>query len=574
MGKHVDLTQKPYHLSQSQLDWVETTLAGLSDEEKIGQLFVNLFFFDGDMFSGNNLSNQDLLDKYHIGGARYMNGTPEQVQGLLNELQSQSKIPLLVAANCDSGGDGAVKGGTYIASGAQSEASQDKQVPYWAGLVSAREASALGVNVNFDPCVDILENWRNTIVNTRAYGTTAKDVIRYSSAYLDGLTAEREMIQCIKHFPGDGTEERDQHLVLGVNELSPEAWEASFGEVYRHHINRGVEMMMAGHIALPHYQKKLNPALRDEDILPATLAPELINGLLKTNLDFNGLVITDASHMLGMTAAMRREDYVPAAIAAGCDMFLFFNDIDEDFNFMLNGYRKGVISEERLNDAVRRILGLKAKLNLHVKQAEGTLLKSPEELAIIGCEEHLAWQKEAAERSITLLKDTQQNLPISPETHRRIRLYYLEGETSGLLGNNASVAEQLKDALEKRGYEATINDGNTRIKGSTLKYREEVDLALTVANVVGYGAQNNYRIQWKLAMSNEVPWYVYEVPTVFVSLNYTTHLHDVTMVKTAINAYHHNANILEVLIDKLEGKSAFKGQANDLVWADKWQAKL
>ncbi|MGT2784965.1 glycoside hydrolase family 3 protein [Streptococcus merionis] len=574
MSKIVDLTQKPYNLSPSQIAWVEDTLADLSDEEKIGQLFVNLFFFGGDMFSGNNLSNQEILKKYHIGGARYMNGTPEQVQGLINELQEHSKVPLLVAANCDSGGDGAVKGGTYISSGAQSEASRDTRVPYLAGLVSAREETALGVNVNFDPCVDILENWRNTIVNTRAYGTTAKDVITYTNAYLDGLTAEREVIQCIKHFPGDGTEERDQHLVLGVNELSPTEWEDSFGEVYRNHIKRGVEMIMAGHIALPHYQKQLNPDLKDEDILPATLAPELINGLLKTDLEFNGLVITDASHMLGMTAAMRREDYVPQAIAAGCDMFLFFNDMEEDFNFMLNGYRKGIITEERLNDAVRRILGLKAKLNLHVKKAEGTLLKSAEELSIIGCEEHLAWQREAADKAITLLKDTQKNLPISPETHKRIRLYYLEGEKGGIMEASNEVVDNLKAALERRGYEVTINDGNTRIKGSTLKYREEVDLALTVANVVGYGAQNNYRIQWKMAMSNEVPWYVHEVPTIFVSLNYTTHLHDATMVKTAINAYHHNPNTIESLIDKLEGKSDFVGVPNDLVWADKWQAKL
>lgn len=574
MAKVVDLTKKPYNLNPEQIDWVETTLAGMTDEEKIGQLFVNLFFFGGDMFSGNNLTNEQILDKYHIGGVRYMNGTPEQVQGLLNELQAHSKIPLLVAANCDSGGDGAVKGGTYISSGAQSEASRDTRVPYLAGLVSAREETALGVNVNFDPCVDILKNWRNTIVNTRSYGTTAEDVIKYTNAYLDGLTAERDVIQCIKHFPGDGTEERDQHLILGVNELSPEEWEDSFGRVYRNHIERGVEMIMAGHIALPHYQQQLNPALKDEDILPATLAPELIDGLLKTNLDFNGLVITDASHMLGMTAAMRREDYVPQAIAAGCDMFLFFNDMDEDFNFMLNGYRKGIISEERLQDAVRRILGLKAKLNLHIKQAQGTLLKDPAELSIIGCEEHLAWQKEAAERSITLLKDTQENLPISPETHRRIRLYYLEGEKGGIMEASNEVVDSLKAALERRGYEVTINDGNTRVKGSTLKYREEVDLALTVANVIGYGAQNNYRIQWKLAMSNEVPWYVYEVPTVFVSLNYTTHLHDVTMVKTAINAYHHNPNTIEALIDRLEGKATFEGTPNDHVWADKWQAKL
>ncbi|TWS95370.1 glycoside hydrolase family 3 protein [Streptococcus sp. sy018] len=574
MAKLVDLHKKPYNLNAEQIKWVESTLANLTDEEKIGQLFVNLFFFDGDAFSGNNLTNKEIIEKYHIGGARYMNGSPEQVQGLINELQSHSKVPLLVAANCDSGGDGAVKGGTYISSGAQSEASRDTRLPYLAGLVSAREAASLGVNVNFDPCVDILENWRNTIVNTRSYGTNAEDVIRYTSAYLDGLTAERDMIQCIKHFPGDGTEERDQHLVLGVNELSPEAWNNSFGQVYRHHIERGVEMIMAGHIALPYYQKQLNPNLKDEDILPATLAPELVNGLLKTELDFNGLVITDASHMLGMTAAMRREDYVPAAIAAGCDMFLFFNDIEEDFHFMLNGYKKGIISEERLNDAVRRILGLKAKLNLHVKMAEGTLLKDPKDLEIIGCEEHLVWQREAADKSITLLKDTQVNLPINPKTHRRVRLYYLEGEKGGIMDASNEVVENLKFALENRGYEVTINDGNSRIKGSTLKYREEVDLALVVANVIGYGAQNNYRIQWKTAMANEVPWYVHEVPTVFVSLNYTTHLHDVTMVKTAVNAYHHNVNTIESLLNKLEGKDDFYGVPNEHVWTQKWQAKL
>lgn len=570
----VNLKEKPYNLNDSQIAWVEQTLADLSVEEKIGQLFVNLFFFGEDAFSGNSLTNKEILEKYHIGGARYMNGSPEEVQGLLNELQAHSKVPLLVAANCDSGGDGAVKGGTYISSGAQSEASHDTWVPYHAGLVSAREASALGVNVNFDPCVDILENWRNTIVNTRAYGTNADDVITYTSAYLEGLTSEGDMIQCIKHFPGDGTEERDQHLVLGVNELQPDRWDDSFGRVYSHHIANGVEMIMAGHIALPYYQQKLNPELKDQDILPATLAPELINGLLKTNLNFNGLVITDASHMLGMTSAMRREDYVPQAIAAGCDMFLFFNNMEEDYNFMLNGYKNGVITEERLQDAVRRILGLKAKLNLHEKQANNTLLKTESDLSIIGCDEHLAWQKEAAKRSLTLLKDTQGNLPISPETHKRVRLYYLEGEKGGIQAANDTVLDNMKAALERRGYEVEINDGTTRVKGETLKYRESVDLALTVANVVGYGAQNNYRIQWKTAMSNEVPWYVHEVPTVFVSLNYTTHLHDATMVKTAINAYHHNENTIETLLDALEGKESFNGQANDLVWANKWQAKL
>ena len=380
-------------------------------------------------------TNKELLEKFHIGGARYQGGTSDQVQDLLNSLQKDSKIPLLVAANCDAGGNGAAKDGTYIASAAQCEASGDTQVSYNAGFVSGVEEQAMGINWNFDPCVDILKNWRNTIVNTRAYGTNAETVIKHTNAYIDGLT-QSNILSCIKHWPGDGTEERDQHLVLGENLLSVDEWEESFGKVYRNHVENGVDSIMAGHIALPEYQKALVPGLEDKDILPATLAPELINGLLKDKLGFNGLVLTDASHMLGMTSAMRREDYVPQAIAAGCDMFLFFNNIEEDFGFMLNGYKNGVITEERLQDALERILGLKAKLGLHKAKEDGTLFKNREALKVIGCEEHLAMRADAADKGITLVKNTLDQLPIRPETHKRIRLYFLEGEVGGIYEPN------------------------------------------------------------------------------------------------------------------------------------------
>jgi len=146
---------------------------------------------------------------------------------------------------------------------------------------------------------------------------------------------------------------------------------------------------------------------------------------------------------------------------------------------------------------------------------------------------------------------------------------------SGILGE---VTDELAQAyvaeLTARGYEVTINDGSSRVKGSTLAYREQVDAALIVAEVVGYGAQNNYRIVWKTAMSNECPWYVWEVPTFMVSHNYTTHLHDATMVKCYINAYHPNEANVRATIDKLEGRSDFRGTPNELVWTEKWQARL
>lgn len=575
MGQTVDLRAIPYQLDDEQFGWVEQTLAGLSDEEKVGQLFVHLFHFGADTFSGNDLTNAEILAKYHIGGARYHGGTAAKVQELINSLQTASKIPLLVAANCDSGGNGACTDGTYIATGAQCDAARSEEVPFRTGLVSAREASALGVNVNFAPVIDIFANWRNTIVNSRCHGSTADDVIRSTDAKARGLRAAGEdLAVCVKHFPGDGTEERDQHLVLGVNELTPDEWDDSFGRVYRHHIDAGAEMIMAGHIALPAYSKKLDPSLADADIMPATLAPELLQGLLKTQLGFNGLVITDASHMLGMTSAMRRQDYVPRAIASGCDMFLFFNDIAEDYGFMLDGVRHGVITPERLDDAVRRVLGLKAKLNLHRKQAEGTLLRQPDDLSVVGCEEHLRWRAEAADASITLVKNSLDQLPLRPETHRRVRLYYLDTEGGGLYESSPEALDHFRAELEGRGFEVTVNDGTSRVKGSTLKFRDEVDAAIIVANIVGYAAENNYRIRWKTPMSTDCPWYVHEVPTVMVSLNFTTHLHDATMVKAYINAYHDNPDAIAHTVAKITGESEFKGTYNDTVWTDKWQARL
>lgn len=161
-------------------------------------------------------------------------------------------------------------------------------------------------------------------------------------------------------------------------------------------------------------------------------------------------------------------------------------------------------------------------------------------------------QKEAADLGITLVKNTLDELPITPEKHKRIRLYMIENsQKDGIYQSDSKVTENIISEFELRGFEVTLNDGSTRVKGRTLDYRKEVDAAIVIANIVGYAAQNNYRIQWSTAMSNEIPWFVCEVPTVFASLNYTTHLHDATMVKAYINAYHSNPTTIKALVDKI-----------------------
>ena len=149
MPRTVDLTAVPYGLDPERVEWVETTLAGLSTEQKVGQLFFNLFHLGQDTFSGNVAGNDEILATYGIGGARYHGGSAAQVQGLINSLQAATSIPLLVAANCEAGGNGACDDGTYIATGAQCDAAKTDDVPYRTGLVSGRESGPLGVNVIF-----------------------------------------------------------------------------------------------------------------------------------------------------------------------------------------------------------------------------------------------------------------------------------------------------------------------------------------------------------------------------------------------------------------------------------------
>ncbi|HAP9334386.1 TPA: beta-hexosaminidase, partial [Enterococcus faecium] len=393
-------------------------------EEKIGQLFVNM----GSSRDKNYLSS--MVNQYHIGAVRYNPGTADEVYDQNYILQTESKIPLLIAANTEAGGNGACTDGTEVGVEVKIGATNDAKYAYELGRVSGIEASAIGCNWSFAPIVDINRNWRNPIISSRSFGQSPDKVLELSLAYMKGIQ-ESGILPAAKHFPGDGIDERDQHLSFSINSLSTEEWDNSFGKVYSGLIEAGLPSIMAGHIHMPAYSKHFNLDLKDEDLLPATLSKELITDLLRGKLGFNGLVVTDASHMLGMTGAMKRSELLPTSIAAGCDLFLFFNDPDEDFNYMMEGYYKGIISEERLRDALRRILGLKAKLGLHKKEKNKILLPKQEAMEKIGLIENKSIFKEVADQAITLVKDKQDIWPIVPEKYKRILLVDVHGVKGG-----------------------------------------------------------------------------------------------------------------------------------------------
>lgn len=581
----VDLKAKPFELNDDQIAWVEQTLAGMDLEEKLGQLFVILKAEPG----VDEEKIRALLAQSRMGGLRWQNGGTKADIYRQNALfQQYSKIPLLVAANCDDGGNGAAPGGAFVATAAECGAGQGTDNAYHVGLVAGREASAVGANWMFNPVVDVYKNWRNTIVNTRSYGGDPDKVIANARAYMRGVKDANPNMACtIKHFPGDGVEELDQHLAMGVNSLSVEEWEASFGKVYRTLIDEGVEAVMVGHIALPEMSRKLRPGIQDKDIKPATLAPELLTDLLRKDMGFNGVIITDASHMVGMTAMSKRCDAVPGAIIAGCDMFLFANDIDEDRGFLRAAYERGDLTEERLSDALHRILGLKAKLHLY-----DAAVRTPDKAGLdrIGCAEHQAYCAQAADSCITLVKDTRAVLPIDPAQKKRVFLVYV-GSTPTTKGYQGDPTKQvLIEELERAGFavdpcpsfhELEVKNGVSPRNflamlnhSSRAEFIASHDWALVVVNVKGYAQENNVRIRWSCNHSCELPWYNEEIPTVGMSLNYTNHLIDLPQLHTFINAYAPNRTHIRAAIEKLTGQSAFRGAAEDTVFCGRWDTRL
>ena len=581
----VDLKTKPFYLSDEQIQWVEDSIAGMTLEEKLGQLFVILQAQPG--FGEKQV--EALLGQSHMGGLRWQNGgNKQQIYNQLTTFQKHSKLPLLIAANCDDGGNGAAPEGTFVATAVECGAGQGTDNAYHVGLVAGREASALGANWMFNPVVDVYKNWRNTIVNTRAFSSDPDTVLANARAYIKGIKDANPNMACTaKHFPGDGVEELDQHLAMGVNSLSVEDWEASFGKVYRTLINEGLEAIMVGHIALPEMSRKLCPGIQDKDIKPATMAPELLTGLLRQEMGFNGVIITDATHMVGFTATAKRSESIPGAIMAGCDMILFANDIGEDIAYLKTAYDRGDLTEERLSDALHRILGMKAHLHLYEEQI---CIPAESALDCIGCDEHQNYAAQAADSCITLVKDTRNTLPVNPAEKKRVFLVYV-GSTPTSKGYKGDATKQVVvDELEKAGFEVDlcpnfhaleIENGVTPMNmvkmmghSSRDEFVQTHDWALIVVNVKGYAQENNVRLRWSCNHSLELPWYNEEIPTVAMSLNYTNHLIDLPQVHTYVNAYAPNRTHIRAAIQKLTGQSEFKGKADENVFCDRWDTRL
>lgn len=552
----LEANENPFHLTEDNIRWVEETFNSLSLKEKVGQLFCPMVEFMDDE------TIQKILDEIKPGGMMIRARNKKEMRRAHASWQARSAVPLLIPANMETGGNGAAEDGTAFSTQMGVAATDSSDIAYKFGLVCGREARAVGVNWTFSPVVDIDMNPFNPITNVRTYGSHPDRVFRMAEAYTRGVK-ESGVAVTVKHWPGDGVDDRDQHLVMTKNSLDMEQWLLTYGRVYRELIVAGVQSVMCAHIAFPAYMKKLKPGIDPKDILPATLTPELNFNLLRRELGFKGLIVSDATNMVGLCAKGNRRDIVPTVVASGCDIFLFNKNCFEDFGFMLKGIDSGILSKSRLDEAVLNILAMKASLGLHDRRQNGDLVPSGEKLDIVGCREHEEWSRECADHSITLVKDSQNLIPITPEVHRKVLLIGVGGLKEMFSDRAEPVTGEFKALLEKEGFEVTEFDarrmGFEMLGAPVEKFREKYDLVIYLAVIAPHSNVGSLRIPWIPPLGFDAPWFVCEVPTLFISCANPYHFYDVPDIRTVVNTYSYSTTILEELVRKITGKAPFRG---------------
>lgn len=569
----IDFKGKPFYLDDGDIKWVNDTFSKMSEDDKIRQLFCLITYNDDEEYC------KFIGKEVRPGGFMSRTMSAEECISATNKMQKYSDIPMLVAANFEAGGNGMIIGGTALGKPMAIAATKEVEQARRLGEICGVEGASVGANWSFAPIVDIDYNWRNPITNTRTFGSDPELVKEMGKAYITEVQ-KNSLAGCAKHFPGDGRDERDQHIAPSINDLSCEEWDRTYGMIYKECIDAGVKTVMIGHIMQPAYTRHFCPGIKDRDIMPATVNKYLVTDLLRGKLGFNGLIVTDSSTMAGIAAMMPREKMVPMTIAAGCDMFLFTKCLEEDLSYMQKGYRDGIITKERLDEAVLRILALKASLKLHEKKKNGTLVPSIEDAKkVIGNDKFKSWSRECADKSITLVKEEEGVLPITPQRYKKILFYPIEANANEMTIFNIDDSENMKfcEALKKEGFEVDIFKPSKGFEGMmtpVAEITEKYDLIIYSAALQTRSNQTVVRIEWASPMGANVPIYCHSVPTVFVSLENPYHLVDVPQVRTFINCYCGFDAVIEALVEKLTGRSEFKGESPVDAFVGKWETHL
>ena len=391
--------------------WAEATLAQMTLREKVGQLMMP-FVLGNFAPEGSETHDRivDVIEEEHVGGVIMSVGSPSEVAVKLNDLQMHSKYPLLVAADLESGAGfrfrGAVHIPTNIALGGATTfpslmafgAAGDWRYAYQLGRITALEARAMGVHVPFAPVLDVNNNPENPIINIRSFGEDPDAVANLGASLVRGLQ-DYDAVSTGKHFPGHGDTETDSHLALPIIRVGRDRLDAVELVPFRAAIAAGMKGIMTAHIAVPEISG---------ETIPATLSPEVLTGLLRDDLGFDGIVFTDAMDMVAVDRLFPRGEAAVRAVLAGADVILMPREVKRAVDAIVDAIDEGRLTEARIDESVGRLLRLKEDLGLHEERTV------PLEMIprVVGVPEHMEVAREVAESSITLLQNVRDLLPL------------------------------------------------------------------------------------------------------------------------------------------------------------------
>jgi beta-N-acetylhexosaminidase len=437
-------------LSEAQQRWVETTFAALRTADKVAQLLIPTL----GAYDYRREAVDAFLAEHTLGGIFVGIADRDQHREEIARLQARCTIPLVVASDLEAGAGHFVRGSVPFPEPLAVAAANDAQLAYTLGTAAASEGRYAGIHWTFAPVVDVNVNPDNPIANTRSLGDDPERVARLAEAIVRGMQ-EHGLAACAKHFPGDGVDDLDQHTVTSVNSLSRQEWYRISGLPFRKAIAAGVWSVMVGHIALPAWDNTRHVC---GVYRPASISPKLVTGLLREELGFQGLIVTDDMNMGGVAGYARRRERTLACIAAGCDMLLF-PKLPDDYAILVDAVRSGALPEARVDDAVRQILAFKARLNLHTGALFGPAVAAQEQQAFATA------SRQIAAAAVVKVRDLYGTLPIR---HLRPGARVL---TITLASDFQDVPE-VDRALQERGYHVdhAYNPDDLRMSDQTFAY--------------------------------------------------------------------------------------------------------
>ena len=454
--------------------WAKDTLNKLSLREKIAQMMVyrmNMKFMNFDSEEWNEI--ESLLKSDGIGVVHIWFGEAGSALTMLNKMQKLSKVPLLVEGDIESGLGRRYAGAVTLPPMMAISATGNPQYAYKAGMISAIESRSVGMHFNLAPVVDVNNNPKNPIINTRSFGEHPDSVHRYSQEFIRGLH-DYGMLATAKHFPGHGDTETDSHSALAqIPSDSLRLWNVELPP-FSNAIKSGVDAIMVAHVNAPDYQENA-----DE---PATLSSFWINDILKDSLGFEGVVITDAMGMGGIIKNYSDSYALIQTIQAGADIIIQNNKMKESIDLVERAVIKGIIKESRIDSSVIKILNMKWNIGLH----KDPLISIDKTHAVLGKKENFEIAEEIASKALTVVRNENNTLPINPGFEDEMYIIDLYD------GPN----NHTESLLTKK-----LRQGKRKIKSFQIDKTDSLEIANYIINEIP-----NDKIVFVNAFANPVEW--------------------------------------------------------------------